>query len=690
MSLPRVPVRTGYVPLIGGLDTETPAIAVEPGKVSDSINVYQHVNGGYRTIEGWEPFDGQVSPDEAIYSILEVTGLSGVSAGDTVTDGAETALVVKVLEDSLVLTMATGYFTPGNLLVGATVVGTFTDPQTDYGEDDLALAAEYYALAMAAYRALISDIPGTGATLGGKYFNGVLYAFRNHTDGLSAKLWKSTSAGWVNVPLGRELAFTSGGTVEPLAGQTITGSASGATAVLTRVVLESGDWSAGDAAGRFIFASQTGTFASENINIGASLNVATIAGNSSAITLQPSGSYKIIKANFTGSTTTERLYGCDGVNRGFEFDGTVFVPINTGMATDAPECVAEFVNHLMFSFDGSVQNSATGDPYSWIPYLGAAEIAVGDPVTNFVVQPGSESSPVLSITSKNSVHMMYGTSRDNWQLVPFKYEAGALKRSAQLIGQTFFLDTRGISTLGATDTYGNFAMSDMSSIIKTWLAAKVGLFTDSCVIRNKNLYCLFFSDGSGLFCTVTVNKNGSPVLGAMMPVLFPDPVVWAESSETSTGEEVVFFGCASGKIYKWGVGMSFAGESIHWGFTTHYVNFKSSYVSATMQKRFRLLTVEMSGDGYSEFSFSYSVGYGDQGYSQPTPVAARVAFDPSLFDDSYFDECFFDGTTLSPSRFDICGNAQNIAFNFFGSSYLSRPVIINGLNVLYSLTRETR
>ena len=30
------------------------------------------------------------------------------------------------------------------------------------------------------------------------------------------------------------------------------------------------------------------------------------------------------------------MYGVDGVNNGFEFDGTVFVKINTGMATDAP------------------------------------------------------------------------------------------------------------------------------------------------------------------------------------------------------------------------------------------------------------------------------------------------------------------------------------------------------------------
>lgn len=144
------------------------------------------------------------------------------------------------------------------------------------------------------------------------------------------------------------------------------------------------------------------------------------------------------------------MYGVDGVNKGFEFDGTVFVQINTGMSADAPDDLCEFVGHLCFAFSGSFQNSSIGDPYTWTPVLGASEIGLADPITGFKVMPGSDGSPVLAIFSKNSIHLLYGSSRDDWKLIPFKYEAGALARSVQQIGQTFLMDTRGITSLQAS------------------------------------------------------------------------------------------------------------------------------------------------------------------------------------------------------------------------------------------------
>lgn len=79
-----------------------------------------------------------------------------------------------------------------------------------------------------------------------------------------------------------ELAFTSGGTYEVVAGNTITGATSSATATVFDVVLTSGSWAGGDAAGTLWLNDQTGTFSAENLNVGANTNVATIAGNSTS------------------------------------------------------------------------------------------------------------------------------------------------------------------------------------------------------------------------------------------------------------------------------------------------------------------------------------------------------------------------------------------------------------------------
>lgn len=77
------------------------------------------------------------------------------------------------------------------------------------------------------------------------------------------------------------LDFTSGGTVEVEIGDEITGSTSGATGVVTGVRLDGGTWSGGDASGvltiRWTSPSTGFDGSGENIDIGASSDVATIA-----------------------------------------------------------------------------------------------------------------------------------------------------------------------------------------------------------------------------------------------------------------------------------------------------------------------------------------------------------------------------------------------------------------------------
>jgi hypothetical protein len=77
--------------------------------------------------------------------------------------------------------------------------------------------------------------------------------------------------------------FTSGGTYQIVAGNTITGATSHATGVVQAVTLTSGSWAGGNAAGTIRFRNQTGTFQSENLDVGTNLNVATIAGAATQI-----------------------------------------------------------------------------------------------------------------------------------------------------------------------------------------------------------------------------------------------------------------------------------------------------------------------------------------------------------------------------------------------------------------------
>lgn len=87
----------------------------------------------------------------------------------------------------------------------------------------------------------------------------------------------------IGYPNRMAIPFSSGGTNEIAAGDVITGATSGATATVAKVLLYSGTWAGGDAAGFFIIErdSLTGTFGSENVfgEAAGATNDATVTAN---------------------------------------------------------------------------------------------------------------------------------------------------------------------------------------------------------------------------------------------------------------------------------------------------------------------------------------------------------------------------------------------------------------------------
>ena len=476
-GLPQLPKpQFDYLPFRLGLDLVTPVIQTVPGSCREAQNYEIDIVEGYKRFQGYERFDGQAKPSDAQYATLDVTISGSVSVGNTITGATSsaTAVVIAVVtsgvQDYLAITKITGTFQDAEDLEVSSVVQANTDSTASIdGATTAQLHAQYRNLAADEYRADIAAVPGSGKVLGVWMLDDIKYAFRNNVGGTAADLHKSSASGWTAVPLGLELPFTSGGTIEILEGQTIIGAVSRATAVLTRVMLESGSWAAGTAAGKFIFASKTGNFQSETIDVGANTNLATIAGNATAITILPGGRYEFITRNFGGQTGADRIYGCDSVNRGFEFDGSVFCPITTGMTVDTPTHVHAFKNHLFFSFAGSAQHSGIGVPYSFTIITGAGELAVGDTITAFKEQPGSEGNASLAMFSRNRIHMLYGTSVADWNLVQYREEVGAYAYSVQEFGMTMMLDDRGVANLLTVQAFGNFQHNSLSRLIQPWV-----------------------------------------------------------------------------------------------------------------------------------------------------------------------------------------------------------------------------
>jgi len=465
-------------------------------------------------------------------------------------------------------------------------------------------------------------------------------------------------------------------------GDTITGSTSSATAVITRVVTEAGTVEGGDASGRLIFATQTGTFQAENLDIGDSVDAGTIADNSSAIVLLPSGRVKSIQSNLGGAIGTRRVYGCDGVNRGFEFDGTVYVPISTGMATDAPENIVVFKFHLFFSFGASVQFSSPGDPFVWLPVLGASEIALGDNVTGFSVQRGSATGGALAIFSRNSTNMLYGNVKADFNLVPQKLEVGGFANSVQNIGFTIIYDDNGIIDLRAAQEFGNFQSSILSKLVNTFVQERKLEITDSCVVRKKNQYRVFFSDNTALYVTV----EGGDVLG-MIPQLLEDKVECITSIEGDANDEV-FFGSDDGFCYQMEKGTSFNGEPIEYFGFFEYWHCKSPGIN----KRFKSAVAEISGESYAEYGIGFELGYGAKKHAQPdyTTDALQNNFGNSRWDSFTWDDFWWDADSVVPKRVKLHGNAENIGFVIAGSSEEYDPIRISGIRIRFKFARIVR
>lgn len=681
MTIPTAPVTASGFPFAGGLDQVSPPLALKPGFVRDALNWECHVNGGYTSIKGYERFDGQDRPSDAAYTVLECTITAGTPVGDTVTGATSTATgviaAVSSDEDYLVLTQVSGTFQSAEqLTISGAPVATTTAAPAPMGGGTPALHAQYLNAAADIYRADIAAVPGSGDILGVFAYGDVTYAFRANAGATAVNLYKSTSSGWSQVTLFYELAFTAGSS-EYSEGETV--SQGGVSATVKRVVLTSGTWGGGTAAGRLIISAPSGgNFAAGAIAGG---GAATASGAQTAITFATGGRFDTVQNNFGGAVNQRRVYGCDGANRAWEFDGTVLVPITTGMAVDTPSFIAVHKNHLFLGFGASLQHSSLGNPYVFSVVTGAAELAMGDDITGLLPLPGNEGTAALLVTTRNGLHVLYGTSSSDWNLVHYNEEAGAIPYTLQQIGLPLMLDDRGVTSLQTSSSFGNFDHAALSARIKPFINERRARAQASCIVREKNQYRIFFSDNYALYVTMA----GGKVIG-MMPIALSHEVTCVWSGEFSDGAERIFFGSTGGMVYEMDAGTSFDGAPMQ-----TYLNFVFFHANSPLvEKRWRMANVEVSGDGYAEFDFGYSLGYQSDDIPLPDTVTGSAVLASGAWDSGVWDSGYWDGRSLVPARFKLDGTATNISIRFLQNSDYFAPITVSSAMFNYSPRRLQR
>lgn len=680
------------IALQGGMDQVSIPILMEPGKLLSSSNFEPDINGGYRSMAGYERFDGRPSPSDAIYHLVEVVISGSVSVGDTVEgslSGATGKVLLVVDSDTVVLGRVVGDFTDGeDFEISAVVQGSIVT-STEMGATSGLEHSEYKYLAAEDIRPDIEKVPGEGPVRGGFEYLGDIYAFRDNVGATECGLFKATSTGWDQITFGRELQFKTA-TAQINEGDTVTGATSGASGQVKRVLLRNGTWSIGGV-GTLVFDTITGSFQDNELLQVSASNKATADGVDTAITLLPGGRVVSDQHNFFAAEDTIRVYFTDGVNELHEFDGERIVPIRTG-ATLKPKYVFGHRDHLVLGIGSSIQTSSTGEPYSWNAATGAVEIGLGDVVTGLLPQTGDMTGGVLFATTRSKTFILYGNNQSDFRLVEHSADSGAEPYTLQNIGHAYYLDAKGIVSLRTSQAFGGFDLAVISRAIQPVMTTKVNSAKASVTAKFKNQYRLFFDDGSG----VILHARGGSKSGIELMYFeytTSDMFINAAFSYISEDSKERVFGCGSdGYVYELDRGTSHDGEPFHRAFMTVFNTSRSP----RDRKRYRRCVLHYRAANTATINIGYDLSFGnlDPSYGSSvsmTAIQAQIAKGAGAVWDLFnWDNFTWDESYAQELNIDTPGTGVSLAIIVAGESAKDEPYTLHTAILHYLPGRRER
>ena len=675
IQMPNVRTDTEFFAFEGGLDTESPALRIPAGAVINSVNYEPNANGGYTRAKGYERFSGQTAPSSAAYTALKCTLTVTPAVGVTVTIGAATGLFVKVVTDGCILTGVVGTIPPStNMTVGGSSVGTTGSTILLSSVITAAIEAQYLVDSADVYRTLINTPAGSGPIRGVCYYGGSAYCFRDNVGGTAGGMWKSGTSGWTAVALGEEVAFSNANVSVGDADVLTQGAV---TATIRRVVLETGSLASGVNTGRLILTGRAGG----NYGAGAATSTGggtlTISGIQTAIALPAGGRYQFDIYNFYGQQTSIRMYGCNGVGKAFEFDGTTFVPLNTGAAVDTPSFIKAHRKYLYIAQGSSLINGSIGNPYRWQASEGGLENPVGDTITGLVSLRGE----ALGILCRNSSFSLSGSSTANWVTQTIAPDVGAVPYTAVSMSDTYMLDDRGITSVAAVQEYGNFADATLSKGVQRLINSIRTKVVCAFVSRQKGIYTLLLNDGA----TVMRGTNMRNVVGFMegkLPIV--PSCVW--SGEDETAIERIFIGAANGHVYEMDRGSTFDGTEIESLLKLYYYNSKSPRV----RKRYRKLILEMVAALYSTIKFKADYSYGDVNIEATSTQDFSMDGAGGNWGFANWDEFFWDAQDITQPQLSLDGTGLNISLSFYSNTKLDFGHTLQGAIMHFTSRRQER
>lgn len=681
------------VQLVGGLDLVTPAVAIPVGRVIAALN-YESEARGYRRVTGYERLDGRPKPSAANYWVLPFdAGSTEIAVDDVVTGGTSSAtgIVLAVTVDSgtwagndaagdVILYNMTGTFQDNeNLQVSASTVAVAAGAALQNAAATDALNRTYLRAAVAARRASITAVPGSGPLRGVFTFSGDVYAVRDNAGGTAAILHKATTSGWAAQSFGHTLNFDAG-TAEFLEGETVTGSG-GATATIERVARTSGTWGS-DAAGYFVLSGITGTFVN-NETISSASGSGRADGTQAAITWAPGGKYRAVEHNFFGSENRNRVYIASGTHRAMEWDGSVMAPIRTGLsdALDKPTFVAVMREHLFLAVDGgSVQHSGTGKPLSFITTDGAGEIALGETLTGL----RSQNKGAMILTSRGKVAYLTGNDSTDWLLRVITDDSGAIEGSLCVVDKPYFMDDLGVRGMDAAQSFGDWQIGTITTLIEPLIRQKreAGVSVIGVQkVRSKDQIRIWYEDGTGI----------SIYLGRKSPEMMTFSVgftpVSVYSGEDATGFEILLAGDDEGFVYEIDKGTSFDGGEVE---AYLRLSFLHQGAPSDFKRYHRAFLDVITSQADTVIAFSSDYTFGDINLPSGSETNETIYGGGDFWDTAFWDQFNWSAPFQADATIDLNGIGRNVSVVVMSDATHDVPHTLSSITINFTPRRRRR
>lgn len=294
---------------------------------------------------------------------------------------------------------------------------------------------------------------------------------------------------------------------------------------------------------------------------------------------------------------------------------------------------------------------------------------------------------ILYVFCENSIWQATGLNSGSATIKPVTRDVGCVSGPTiqEIGGDLIFLASDGLRTLGATARIDDVQLSTASTIINSRiqeiLSGRSNLTFNSCVIKKKNQYRLFF---------VNTAKAAEDQEG-LIATFFPDQQTgesWSFSTlkgievtamdcDTSGGTEVTIHGNVAGQIFFQDDGNTFDSTDIESSFQTPYFHMGDSGI----RKNIHDITLYMLPEGPLTLRVQLNFDYEDDTVTHnPLEYTLSAIDTPAIYGGGLYGTALYGARLLPTEKVGQQGSGFVLSYKFLTTG-TAAPFTIQGFNL---------